>query len=77
MADENSTQGGGECSQPRKPSVPWAAFKAAWPEGLQSCETPPRVLHPVLCPQHKIDMELWEQVQTRARKLMSTGVTSL
>lgn len=33
MADENSTQAGGGCSQPKKTAVPWAALKAVWPAG--------------------------------------------
>lgn len=37
---------------------------------LCSCETTPTVLCAVLCSQHRKDVELWEQGQRRAMKLL-------
>ena len=65
-------------SQPRKPAVPWAASKAAWPAGRGRgfCPFTPLVrLHLESCvqlwsPQHRKDMDLLERVQRRATKMI-------
>ena len=37
---------------------------------LCSCKTPPAVLHPVLGPQHKKDVELLEWIQRKGTKMI-------
>ena len=50
------------CLKPKKPPISWAASKEVWPAGQG------RGLSPLLCSHEK--MELLEQVQRRARRML-------
>jgi len=60
----------------QKPTMPWAASPAAWAQGEgadsaplpRSAETPQEPCIQLWSPQHRAELELWEQGQRRPQQ---------